>query len=200
MGRYNALFQAIALGASVMGAQASAQEFTGDQIRDMFFDSKGEVSYPECVYNGSAVEVRESDLMQMMHGRGNPVALAAQDGDGPYIMVNAEMLSAAHPSFMAFVMRHECKHLQSGHIAHFSREHYAEREDEADCQAIQELRAEGFTRDDLAIVEEYNRALQQAFYPAQRHKDAATARNERIRACYREADDVPIGPLVLSGL
>lgn len=200
MGRYNALFQAIALGASVIGAQASAQEFSGDQIRDMFFDTKGEISYPECIYNGSPVEVRESDLMGMLHGRGNPVALAAQDAEGPYIMVNAEMLSAAHPSFTAFVMRHECKHLQSGHIADFSRDHYAEREDEADCQAIQELRAEGFTREDLAIVEEYNRALQQAFYPAERHKDTAAARNNRIRVCYDSADHKNSVPFVLSGL
>lgn len=189
MGAINRIFYAAALSASLIGTQAIAEQFSGDEIRDMFFEPKGEIDYPVCTHNGVEVEFREASLVDMLHGRGQAVAFAAHDAEVPYIMVNRDLLASADPAFTAFVLRHECKHHQSGHIDDFSREHYASREDEADCLAIQELRDEGYTLDDLAILERYNLALQQAFYKPQIELQSAENRNARIRACYLQGSE-----------
>lgn len=179
-------------------AQAQEREFSGDDIRAMFFSPQEGVSYPSCDYNGRDATYREVTTDVILHGHGNLLAFTNIDNGQPIITVDGDMLSSVAPVFRDFVLAHECAHLQGGHVDGPSGgdEAYRHNEDEADCVAVARMKQNGMTAQDLAVIEAHNRALIQAFFPAAAQRGEAERRNAHIRACYEAAP----GALRLSSL
>lgn len=171
-------------------ADAGAGEFSGEQIRAMFFSPQDNISYPVCIHDGRAVPRREVAMDVMLHGHGNLLAFVSHDADRhPVITVDGDMLSSVAPVFRDFVIAHECAHIQNAHIDAPARsaESYRHNEDEADCAAIQGMKDRGLSQAGLAVIEAHNRALVQAFFPAAAERGEAERRNAHIRACYEGA-------------
>lgn len=178
----------LALAVPLLATSAYADEFTGDEIREMFFEPKYEFTPPECIVDGHAVEYRESDLATMLHSHGKLLAFANDELDGThFVMFDRDMLASVAPIFREYVFRHECKHHQSHHFEEYKPEDYRDNEDEADCLAVQEMKSEGLTKEGLEIIVAYNRAMLQAFFPKDHKKGLAEVRNDKINTCYAAA-------------
>ena len=186
---FKSVLKAVVAALPFLGApgEAAAGEFSGDQIRVMFFSPQDNVSYPVCVHDGRVVARRAVTMDVMLHGHGNLLAFVSHEAGGePVITVDEDMLSSVAPVFRDFVIAHECAHIQSGHIdaPRGSEQTYRHNEDEADCTAIRAMKEEGLGLRGLAVIETHNRALVQAFFPAAAERGAAERRNAHIRACY----------------
>lgn len=177
--------------AAPASAQEREREFSGADIRAMFFSPQGTISYPLCRYNGHDATYREVTTDVILHGHGNLLAFTNMDDGRPMITVDRDMLSSVVPVFRDFVLAHECAHLQGGHIDAPSGgdEAYRHNEDEADCVATARMKENGMTAQDLAVIEAHNRALIQAFFPAAAKRGEAERRNAHIRACYEAAPE-----------
>jgi hypothetical protein len=174
-----------------MPAQAEDREFSGAEIRAMFFSPQDAVSYPVCRYNGQDATYREVTTDVILHGHGHLLAFTNQHDGQAVITVDRDMLSSVAPVFRDFVLAHECAHLQGGHVDAPSGggEAYRHNEDEADCEATARMKQNGLTTQDLSVIEAHNRALIQAFFPAAAKRGEAERRNAHIRACYEAAPE-----------
>ncbi len=180
------IFNTLALSLTMVGTPAISDDFTGDEIRNMFFEPKYEFEEPVCMVDGVNVEYREipSDIM-MIHRYGKLLAFANIDADDiPFIMIDRAMLSSVNPVFREHVLRHECAHHTGQHFSPFGGSDDEANEDEADCLAIINGKLEGVREEDLEVIESFNRALVQAFYPRKYKEGEADVRNEKLRSCY----------------
>jgi hypothetical protein len=179
------LFRCSLVAAFLCASGAQADEFTGDQIRSMFFTPQHELELPLCEVGDEVSEYRETDMVTILHYYGKFLAFANIEGDDtPYIMIDRDTLSSVDPVFSAFVLKHECAHLQNGHIDSYPADVREENEGEADCIAARQMRDEGYGRESLSIISTYNRALMQAFFPRSYRDGVADTRNRNITACF----------------
>jgi len=141
---------------------ASANE---QEIKPHYY---GMIDIPSCTnHEGKDVEfipVSNDNLLEVAGGAFGAATTLTEEKN-PVILYDAEILPATHPKFQEWVLSHECAHHElTGHISTLSTpvnedQTKAEKERDADCHSMRNLKEKGFTIDDVELVNKYVEVL-----------------------------------------